>query len=266
MENYFNITRFIALLKRDVFENARSVLLALFTILGIYTVILVLSAIISNNVTLAVVPNKVYYVLFFIAGIFISGMAFSDFRNKEKTMYYLMLPASSLEKFLSMLLLTTVGFAIIYTTLFAGFNLLNILILKSILGAVSVPFMDFAFADFINIFLVYLTVQSLFLLGATMFKKSPLFYTFLFSFVAAILYSFVQVMMAKYLFSDLIDVVSSSKGNYVVSTPSSISFVTMYKGGDTSTISLQVSHIFFAYLLPLSLWVAAWFKIKEKEV
>ena len=265
MENYFNITRFIALLKRDVFENARSVLLALFTILGIYTVILVLSAIVFNNTTLAMFPDKAYYILFFIAGIFISGMAFSDFRNKEKTMYYLMLPASSLEKFLSMFLLTTVGFVIIYTTLFAGFNLLNILAIKSILGDVSIPFLGFVFADFIDMFLVYLSVQSLFLFGATMFKKSPLFYTFLFSFVAAILYSFIQVMMAKYLFSDLVDVVGSSSGAHIVSTSSDFSFGQMYNG-DTSAISLQVSHIFFSYIFPLALWVAVWFKIKEKEV
>jgi hypothetical protein len=146
-----------------------------------------------------------------------------------------------------------------------AFNMLNILALKTILGVVSIPFLQLSLSDFTEMFMIYLAVQSIFILGATMFKKSPLFYTFLFSFVATILYSFVQVMMAKYIFSDLANTLSSSEGMY---SSNSYSLTTVFGGGEfiVSSTSLKITHIFLAYILPLSFWVAAWFKIKEKEV
>ena len=39
-----------------------------------------------------------YVAGFVIAGVFISGMAFTNLRSKEKTMTYLSLPASTVEK------------------------------------------------------------------------------------------------------------------------------------------------------------------------
>ena len=95
----FNIKRLLLMLQKDIFENYKTTLIGLSSVIGLLFIftIMISGESASQNFSM------IYRFTLFITGIFVSGMAFTAFRIKEKTMTYLTIPASTLEKFISML-------------------------------------------------------------------------------------------------------------------------------------------------------------------
>ncbi|MCF6184005.1 MAG: hypothetical protein L3J56_05160 [Bacteroidales bacterium] len=122
----FSFKRILLMMQKTLYENAKSVLTGLITVFGLFSFILFMSALKDGEAWSKL--QIFYYIGLFIAGFFISGSAFSNFRNKEKTMSYLTLPASSSEKFISEWLLTSIVYIIVYSIIFYIFNLLVFLI------------------------------------------------------------------------------------------------------------------------------------------
>jgi len=261
MDIYFNFNRFFLVLKRDFIENGKTALFGILTILSIFSFILVMISFESNDKGLYDFNATFYMMEFFIIGIFFAGMAFKDFRNKEKTMSYLMLPASSFEKFLSMLMLTTIGFFVSYTLLFELFNLLNIVIIGSLPNALNLELFNPFIPELGKVILVLIPIQALFLIGAATFKKAPLFYTVLYFFVFLLIYGFVIGLVLKY-YTGAMNIRSIGDNTQVI-----------YFSGEVqnqkeinSILSIQTFIFFLTYLLAPIFWLITWFKIKEKEV
>lgn len=257
MENIqtFSLKRVYLLIQKTVYENAKFVLIGLSTIFGIFSVILFLNALGDAD---AWQNMQGFYVAgFVLSGLFISGMAFTSLRSKEKTMTYLSLPASTLEKFISELLITTVGFAIIYTLIFYAFNFVVFII-----GA---PFnLD---ANIINLFdlhvlegfMYYVIFQSILLAGAATFRKVPLFFTSFTLFIAGVIIMIVVVIIAfsmKDYFDGLDHVnISLSDTHYDVEGEMKNSF-----------FLFKLPKFMFYYLTAPIFWVVTYLKLKEKEV
>ncbi len=262
MDTYFNFPRFLLVLKRDLFENAKTALFGMLTILSIFSFILAMISFQATNKDLYDGNATFYMTGFFIVGLFFSGMAFKDFRNKEKAMSYLMIPASSLEKLLSMLFLSTVGFIVSYTILFEAFNLLNILIIKSFPHNLSLSLFNPFIPEVWEAIMIFLPIQAVFLVGAATFRKVPLFYTALYFFIFLLIYGFAATILMKFYTGSLS--ISEFGDN------SSIYFSS--SNGDSGEksvndiLSVQTFLFFFSYLLAPIFWVVAWFKINEKEV
>lgn len=261
MNNYFNISRFILILRRDMYENYKTALGGLLTILSIFTVILLLVSLNSNQDMVEEFFNGLFIAGFFISGLFFSGMAFKDFRNKEKSMTYLMLPASQIEKFLSILTLSTIGFFISYLLIFSLFNVLNILIIGSLPFDLYLNMYNPFNKDIWAAIKIFLPIQAVFLAGAATFKKVPIFYTALFSFVTALIMFTILMLVMRYLATD-----------FNISGFGNVDNVKITHEAETVTaefseiIPLYLMKIFFLYLMTPIFWVVAWFKIKEKEV
>lgn len=264
MNNQFNINRFLLVLKRDIFENFKTALFGILTILSILSFILLMTTFASESDShlLNITWPKFYHIGFWVTGILISGMAFSDFRNKEKTMSYLMIPATSLEKFLSILLLVTVGFVLVYTSVFGVFNLLNSLIISSISDSLSLAFFN-PFNSYVWITIaVFIPIQSVFLAGAATFQKIPIFYTALYFFIFMLIYGAIAFILIRYYTGGLSFTGIGDNDNIVFSStnglPSEMSI--------ENISSIKAFKFFFTYLLAPIFWVVAWFKLKEKEV
>ena len=263
MDTYFNFYRFFLVLKRDIIENGKTALFGMLTIFSFSSLIIISSSSYGSPSALAEASMGMYGVTFLFSGYFLSGMAFKDFRNKERTMSFLTLPASSTEKFLSMLVLTTIGFYISFAILHMAFNLFNIAVIGSLPNPLQLDFinpfiMDKNMQTYISFFI---PIQAIFLAGSTAFKKVPFFYTSLIIFFVGILYAILLFTTIYYIFNDY-------------------SFVA---GGGYSSISIDSAHVhyqfeaedipafyslklFLSYLIAPIFWVVAWFKIKEKEV
>lgn len=116
--NLFSFQRFMMLCKQSLIINKKTILLTLAGFSGILFMILALSHYLHpdtwNNIDY--VKNLIF--LFFLLGIIYSGLSFPAFRSKEKSMTYLMLPASSSEKFVFEFLSRIIVFVILMPLLF----------------------------------------------------------------------------------------------------------------------------------------------------
>ena len=196
-------------------------------------------------------------------GIAIAGMAFSNFRTKENTTSYLTLPASNIEKTISQIILVTFGTIISYTAVFFISQFLFIAIGKAFYTMEIGFFNPFAHENIESINLLIIA-QSVFIAGASYFKKQAIFKTgavvFIFWMVTFGLFGYLMHFTLDNLPVDvgLITEFGVSNTHINANAPNIVNSSELWSG--------QLLSIFFTYLLAPILWIATYFNVKEKEV
>lgn len=250
----FSGQRIIYLIRRELYENLKTVAIGFGAFLGLAAVIVILNFIVGGE---AWKGFSTYFLPgMFITGLFISGMAFRAFRTKEGTMAYLSLPASILEKFVSELLLTTIGFIAVYTAVFGLFDTLFITA-GNMLNGSDVAYFRFFNSNFPYAVLVYIIIQSVFLAGAATFRKVPLFFTAFRIFLISLAITTYVVLLAFLLKDNFADMPQHSNVNININPMSD----------DPSDFwPVQAAKFVFYYLTAPVFWAITVFKMKEKEV
>jgi len=243
MNTNISLSRIILLLKRDISENYKYILAISLTVLSVFTIFQTIDALSDSRPELATQQNNMYFSEMLIAGIFVAGMAFRDFRTKEKTMSYLTLPAQTIEKFISNWLYSGVIFMIIFTVLFGIFNLLNIFIVEY-LTDYDISFFNPFTEDFVNFLKAYIPIHAVFLAGAAWFKRIPLFFTSFAIFIISLAIFFFVLAIGYMIFDN---------GTLAYTSTDKI-------------ISVEILKNFATYAIPPLFWFVAFLKIKEKEV
>ncbi len=251
----FNFKRILHLMQKNIYENGKSVGITLITVFGLFFFIMLMNAFYGGDAWRNL--ETFYYIGFFITGLFISGMAFSAFRNKEKTMAWITVPASITEKFISEWLLSTIGFIFLYTTLFYVFNLL-IYTLTGMFG-ISIDIINIFTGQTLTYFLHYLIGQSILLAGAATFKKVPLFFTistlFVFS-LFLVFYNSFLFLAVKGQYENLLYI--NNLNVNAANTP-------MMHEDFQNFYLLKIPEYMYYYVMAPVLWIYTWFKLKEKE-
>jgi len=250
----FCIKRVFLLIQKEFFENLKIVGIGFASIIGFVFAILMISG--YNGGFMWHYFNEIFNTTLILGGIAIAGMAFSDFRGKERTITYLTLPASHLEKSFTQLLLTSVGFIISYTAVFY-ISYLMFLGLGKLLFTFDIgtfnPFNETTYKAIFNLIII----QSLFLAGASIFKRVPVFFTGLYIFIFSIVFMIIAGIMAYYL-SQSFD--APGNGSIMFSSVNSdnITIDSLWTG--------KIFEIFFMYLLAPIFWAITYFNVREKEV
>lgn len=247
----FDIKRFWLILKRDIFVNLKTYLIVLFVVFSVFFVKYFFQLFVSLFSVMPIIVTKsdlksTYFFGFYIVGIIISGTAFGDFRNKLSTMTYLTLPASKLEKFFSVWLITTIGVIVAYFFSFVVFNLL--LMLLGLFFKVDIPFFNIFTYRVFYILLVYFFIHSIFFAGAATFEKSPILKTPLIALLIQIIFSIVNGLIFVLIFL-----------NYGLNfhiDPSNTSYF------DLVIVMGKV----LLYVTPFVFWIFTYFKLSEKQV
>lgn len=249
----FSIKRLSLMLQKDVFDNFTYVLAGYGSVIGLFLFIflgfLVQGIPIENYA-------KFYTFGLTVVGVLIAGLAFNDFRVKEKSMNYLTLPASLLEKFLSMLILTTIGVAASFTVVFYIFNGLAYLI-GLLMFDIEPNFLNILDKEILSHILWVFSVQSIFLVGAVTFKKAPLFLTLLAIFIVGFVLLIYSGILSFTLYKEMI-FGAAQGGTYNVMV-----------GGDeieTGKTTIDIIGNVLKYCMAPFFWVVAYLKMKEKEV
>jgi hypothetical protein len=241
-------------MQKTVYENVKYILTGLTTVFGIFTIILFFSAIDDGEAWKYM--QNFYIVGFIISGLVVSGMAFTNLRSKEKAMAYLSLPASLLEKLIAEIILTTIGFIIIYSIIFYVYNFFIYLI--------GTPFnlhaniLDIFNKEVFEGWLLYIILQSLLLAGAATFRKAPLFFT-LFSIFAAGLAILIIVVLMALSFKGYIENAGLEHMNIKNDD------IILGKRFENHFL-IQFPKFMFYYVTAPLFWIVAYFKLKEKEV
>lgn len=123
-----------------------------------------------------------------LASILTSIQVFRQLRSEQTGISYFMVPATSFEKFLAAFLYTTIGTFLIYLI---SFSLIHGLVIgiNNLSASVPVPYTFTSLFKFWAIFKTLLFVQSLYFLGALLFKKNSLAMTSLVIFSCIVLVS-----------------------------------------------------------------------------
>lgn len=186
-----------------------------------------------------------------LAAVLSSVEVFARLRYVHSGMNYLMVPATSLEKYLAAFLYTTIGTFVVYTLSFG-------IIHGMVIGwhnLTSLDYVAYNFPSVVELWSVFKTllfVQSLYFLGALVFKKSPLALTTLVIICCVLVFSFI---MSWTLYQQI-----DFDGN-LLKSDHSIRF--------QASNSLQLFKDFFtvgSWALPFVCWTLAYFRLKSTQI
>ncbi len=256
--SYLSMNRIFLLVKRDILSKK----LALLVVTGAIFAGVYLSSLI--NIYSSAPSATLYFSLFtnilFISGFIITSIQFKELHKKETAQNYLLIPASTFEKFLSRLMLSTIGFAVL---VLVGLTLISFTVegLNSLIfGRHSILFSPFSKEVFLVI-AHYFVAQSIFFLGAIYFRKYNFIKTinsiFIFLFALAILGVVFARIVYHDIFNGFISVDSRNVPLYLHSLPI---------GSDKISVFVQaVKTIYWIIPAPL-FWTISYFRLKETEV
>lgn len=247
-KNYFEWFRFFSLLKLENRRNRKGIFLTLSIILGfMFFIGLILSPVLDPS--MAVYEHYSGYAFsLLIGGFVLSSLAFRDLGNPLKRYNYLMLPASSFEKFFSMWVLTSPGWVLGYTFIYTLYAFL-----ANILGGILfdhlifVGFNPFS-AEALKFAKLYFILQGIFLAGAAHFRGYP----------------FPKILLALL----LIGVVTGLSAWLIIRGVYDEEFMSdpeIFRDQRVAGIWRFLQFLFHWVLAPIS-WVVTYYGIKEQEV
>ncbi len=193
--------------------------------------------------------------ILYLSGLILTSSTFKDRHNSNSIHNWLMLPASTFEKFLVRFLFSTAGI-IIGSALTCWICSLLTGIANAILYKQSLTFFNPFRISVWHMVQAYLALQPLFFLGAAWFRKNHFLKTILTLFILQIFLSLVSGGLGyMFLYRFL-------KGNF---NSLAADFFLSHRIMDGRILAASL-RILLQGIIPVSCWAAAYFRLKEAEV
>lgn len=255
-KNTFDWRRLIHLIKNEILNTYRSLLVTIGAVAGVLLVIYLLEMTGHNPGNFL---EAWYFIVLFIGGFLISSKSFSVIHDRRQNYIYLTLPASDYEKFVSKLILTSIGWTLAVTVGYVLFSIVAATV-SQLIWDNSMGIFNPLKADYLVGIVAYLVLQSIFVFGSVYFKKNALAKTlgslFLFGvslcLVAGLIF---RLVFAKYF---------PACGNWQIDFsqfPDSV-----YDMENFFRIFAEIIKYVFWILLAPYFWILSLFRFKETEV
>lgn len=255
MSERLSLTRLGYLLRSDLINRYRSLLIVSATLAALMLVHGLFTAAFRQS------PDNVFpawgFGMLLIWGAIAASKSFSDLHDKTQNDAFLLLPASTLEKVASRLLLVTVGlglYIIVFTNVVSWIN--------ALLGFVMFGRRDLLFPIFVADFRLlafFIVNQSVFFLGAAWFRKNQFVKTvFTLTVVSIGLVIFAGLVLSLF-FPEIRDPFATDMLE--------VDFGAFYAAYEPH-FRFLLSFLVFTYfaVLPVFCWVVAWMRVKETQV
>src|SRR5829696_4357874 len=115
MNNSLDLSRLTRLMRKHWIENFSFYAMAALAIVGIMAIMFVFWIIASGNNFHEEPMYVIYFVGLFLSGCILASSAFSMFGDKAKGGFWLALPASHLEKLITVIVFNTVVFFVVFS-------------------------------------------------------------------------------------------------------------------------------------------------------
>lgn len=255
MDSYFNLNRFVQFIKIEILLNLKKVILYISSI----TVILLLVSILWLSMGESVENfHPIFYSGFlFLFGIYFGSIGFTNWKLKDRAYFYLGLPVSTFEKFLSVLLFTCFGFIIFSLIYYYFLSILINLISKRFFHILIAEFLPFSNIYFV-IIMFFVLLQSFFLLGSIWFNKLSFFKMILGLSLMLLLSGMILFVLVRIIFFDFFSglmFLNSDLPNFHLS--SFVGFATLF--------CWPFLKILLFVIFPPLIWLITFLKLKEKE-
>ena len=254
----FSIGRLGYLLRRDLLQDYRTILIAFVVVIGILKVNAIANT--WNGQSLGQFHEFMFPFLLFLGGTIFTTSIFNELNDASRRHTYLSLPASTLEKFISKYLVSSIGFVIFTIVAYWIFALLIGLFAYLAFGSEIAHFKPFSSLN-LELMKVYFAVHSVAFLGAIVFDKFAFFKTGISCMALILLTAIITYLFMRIVFWDLFDgwSITNNTANKDLTLDDSVENM-MNEWGESVFKFL----IFFVFT-PLVL-ATAYFKLKEREV
>lgn len=207
---WFEPSRFMHLLRRDIATHYKSLLVGMGAVASLFTFLLVFIPAFMDEPKPFInieIHTGGYLFSLFLGGLWFSSGIWSDVNTTQQRQYFLTLPASDLEKYLSKWFLTGPVFMVVFTFVYWVFSFL---VNAFAAGYPGIEYWPMTFFD--NVFIrqlapYYLLVQPLFLAGGIWFGRFAFIKTTLIAIILEILFIAFVSWLGAILFADLGEVV-----------------------------------------------------------
>lgn len=276
-DTFFSLPRFINLCRKDMVESWKSNVLRIVLLYGVMAVVMIWNGyfaysthdsphFIERHVNAD--PTKIFILLAFLWFLFGFGclsasLMMEKMKSKTSRQAALMVPATSFEKFFSRWLLSTVVFLIVFLIAFKLADYTRVLVyslvypdIKEVISPISLGGLvrkETGWSVFeemyeLGAFLsVYVFVQSLFVLGSSVWPKNSFLKTFAAVTIIVSIYVLVTIMMGNMLLQG-----SGKDYGYIFSS------FTKKQAFNWATLIFM--------LLALMNWTLGYFRFKESEI
>lgn len=258
MNNTFNMQRFLWLFNKHTKENYKSYLMSIGVLAGVMAITLCYCLYMGG------LNNKIQEVIFvfslFFSGCFFTSLIFSDLGKKKKAMTLLTLPVSNLERFLVSWIYSFVIFQVVFVACFYVVDTTIIKIFNSF-GKSPATVIDITAKEnpIIGMIMYFWFLHAVTFLGSVFFNKMQFVKTLL------VLFGFfIIVVLLNQGFVHLIigEGVTTSIPFSAIRIPSKENVFHYLE--DQTSLPLLMTVMFSVSIL--SLWTAAYFRLKEKQI
>ncbi len=170
LKNHFDLSRFWLLLKMELFKSRKGVLM---TFVIVYGMLFFLDFLLSNFIDKGKLVHEhtgSYTFPLIVGGFILSSMAFGGLGSSLKRHQFLTLPVSSLERFLCMWLLTTVGWIASFTIAYSVYAVTVNQVGQAMFNNVTFRAFEPFGANTLTSIRYYFALQGIFLAGAVYSK------------------------------------------------------------------------------------------------
>jgi len=267
MNSYFSFFRQVLVIQKFWFENRKAMMLMFFALGSILAIWMGLLLSFRNP---GVFKEKSqiwnYFLFLLLSSCLAANFLFSNLNTKAKCISYLLLPASTLEKIICAFLFGVVVFWIGYTLAFYIIDFTMVHIANERYGTNWPVINIFRIDQYENplfnhscsvMFYEIFIAQAIAIAGSMYFKSYSFFKTAIVMLVIWVMIVFTIMTSPQLL---------PTGGFY-----ESVAVYEVLDYGGNKIVALPVWHkmfivLFFSFGIGVSLWVTAYFKLKEKEV
>jgi hypothetical protein len=265
MNQIFDINRTMLFAKLKFSQNRKMLLIGLAGYFGLIFIITFFMAY-GLNGNYAYVMNTFHTVamglLVGLGGIWVAGRSYQDMNSPEKSMAQIMVPASTFEKYIVPLIFSTVLWVFAITAIYQLYAFMLNGMWSGLFGKEFGFFNIFDLVHNPELFdsvKGYLLVHSIFFLGGIAFKRYPIAKTVLSMFVINICFTVIALVTMLILFGGFIEM--GNMNNLVIENR-----LDQILNKDTIASMKLISELVFTIVIPIILYIAAFFKLKEREV
>ena len=250
MDKFWSFKRFYLLLKYLLASFLRPVLLFSGVFFGVIFLISLLSLMGSQTND---VVQGFYTPYLFLFGLYLTTLFFSDLKNSQSTISFLMIPASMFEKFLGKLLITTLGVILSSLILYFVYSVVLSFTSQLLFQKSSLLFNPFR-KEVWEMIASFVVLQSLLFFGEIYFKKSALLKTLL---------SILCLSIAMGIYFIILLWILSDKGNFVLQNQFNFNGPQLMEYG--KGVNNVLTFLFWWLMAPF-FWFLSYIRLTEKEV
>jgi hypothetical protein len=266
--NVFNLRRMQYYLQKHATDNLRFYLMGSIAIFGLSTAIGVIAVFTHNRFSEVSNFMPFYYIGLFLGGLLFTSRSFNELGSKEKGLDFLMLPASQFEKFITLFLISTVGFFLFYhVSCYLSLKIIENVQLAITQQPIARNYQFLSDPDEKKyIYYGYFVLQSIFLLGATYFHK--------YSFLKTVFCVFIFLFGLYLINCILVTLLFGVQGEFWKRAMPFI-MVNKLEGGPVQwhTTTYLIPHwlldtylFIIRFVLAPVFWTIAYFRLKDQEI